>query len=160
MPLRTGSIRHAGCNALLQRAIASGTLANVTSTVALVILGWLENRRPLTPLNGPSQWIWGRSASHRRKNDLRHTLVGFVIHTGCSYLWSLVDASLQSGKPRATHDALRSLGVAALANIVDYRLTPKRFQPGFQHHLSRRSLAVVYGAFALGLYLAARLRKQ
>jgi hypothetical protein len=39
----------------------------------------------------------------------------------------------------------------AAACFTDYRLTPHRLQPGFEQHLSRTSLAAVYGAFALGL---------
>lgn len=50
--------------------------------------------------------------------------------------------------------------VSAVANIVDFRLTPQRFTPGFERHLSRRSLALVYTAFGIGLFAAAQLRTQ
>jgi hypothetical protein len=44
---------------------------------------------------------------------------------------------------------------AATASFVDYQLTPKRLEPGFDKQLSRRSLAMVYAAFAAGLAIAA-----
>jgi hypothetical protein len=43
--------------------------------------------------------------------------------------------------------------VAALACFVDYKLTPYRFRPGYETHLSTKSLGIVYGTFALGLAL-------
>jgi len=39
----------------------------------------------------------------------------------------------------------------AVACVVDVRCTPERLTPGFEHHLSRRSLGVVYALFAVGL---------
>ena len=43
--------------------------------------------------------------------------------------------------------------MAAIAAIVDYGATPKRFTPGWEFVLSKRSMAVTYGAMALGLAL-------
>mgnify|MGYP006154148737 CR=1 FL=1 len=37
------------------------------------------------------------------------------------------------------------------ANFVDYKLTPRRLQPGFEAQLSKKSLFLVYAAFAVGL---------
>jgi hypothetical protein len=35
---------------------------------------------------------------------------------------------------------------SAVACFADYRLTPRRLRPGYEVHLSKPSLAVVYGA--------------
>jgi hypothetical protein len=40
---------------------------------------------------------------------------------------------------------------------VDYRLTPRRFMPGYERRLSRRSLGAVYAAFGAGLALGGAL---
>lgn len=40
---------------------------------------------------------------------------------------------------------------SALACFVDYRLTPQRLTPGFEHRLSSRAMFAVYACFALGL---------
>jgi hypothetical protein len=60
--------------------------------------------------------------------------------------------------PSARHVVGAAAAVATLANIVDYKLTPKRLTPGFEKHLSRGSLALVYTAFGLGLVGAAQWR--
>ena len=48
---------------------------------------------------------------------------------------------------------------AAAACFVDYQLAPKRFQPGFESQLSKKSLLFVYAAFAAGL-AATRVGKK
>jgi hypothetical protein len=40
---------------------------------------------------------------------------------------------------------------SAIACAVDYTSTPKRLTPGFEHHLSKGSMGLVYACFALGL---------
>ena len=43
--------------------------------------------------------------------------------------------------------------MAAIAAIIDYGATPKRFTPGWEFVLSKQSMAVTYAAMALGLTL-------
>src|SRR5688500_515379 len=45
----------------------------------------------------------------------------------------------------------RAIGVSILAYVTDYYLVPRRFTPGFELSLSRRSCPWVYGALAAGL---------
>lgn len=47
----------------------------------------------------------------------------------------------------------RAAAVTALAAGVDYLLVPRRFTPGFEAHLPRTSIVLVYVAFAAGLVL-------
>jgi len=49
---------------------------------------------------------------------------------------------------------------SAFACFADYKLTPKRFHPGYEKHLSKPSLAVVYAGFALGLAAGAALMRR
>jgi len=44
-----------------------------------------------------------------------------------------------------------ALAMSAFAATVDYGATPKRFTPGWEFVLSRRSMAVAYVAMAFGL---------
>ena len=53
----------------------------------------------------------------------------------------------------------RAAVTAAVANVVDFQLTPKRLQPGFDQQLSRKSLLAVYAAFAIGLALVGHQRR-
>ena len=65
---------------------------------------------------------------------------------------------------RGRHRARRGLGTTAadavaataVAAVVDLAIVPRRLTPGFERRLSARSLALVYGALAVGLLLGAR----
>jgi len=52
----------------------------------------------------------------------------------------------------------KAAATAALAAVVDYRVAPKRFRPGFEVQLSKPSLVLVYAAFAAGLAIASMRR--
>ena len=47
--------------------------------------------------------------------------------------------------------AAGAVTAAAVACFVDYRLTPRRLTPGFEHRLSSKALLAVYACFAVGL---------
>ncbi|HET9864847.1 MAG TPA: hypothetical protein VFP37_15495 [Steroidobacteraceae bacterium] len=147
---------------LVRQALVSGASASLLSTAALALCGHLENRRPAGPVNGPSQWIYGRWAASVRTPSLRHTLTGFLIHHAMATGWALLherafgaDKSAQTFPGRLGRAAVTT----AVANFVDYQLTPKRLQPGFEKQLSRRSMFAVYAAFAVGLALVVRPRR-
>jgi hypothetical protein len=143
---------------LYKDALISGAVASVLSAAVLAACGQIENRRPAGPINGPSQWIHGRAAASVRKPSLRHTLTGFVIHHVTATGWALLHERL-FGRRKAQQTFPARLARAALtataANVVDFRLTPKRLQPGFDVQLTRTSLLAVYAAFAIGLALVA-----
>jgi hypothetical protein len=130
-------------------ALVSGAVASLASAAALALFGRLENGKPAGPLNGPSQWLFGRAAARRSEPSARHTLVGFLIHHLSASAWALLHEKL-FGARRGT--ALRDAAVtAAVACFVDYKLAPRRLQPGFDAHLTRPSMLLVYAAFAAGL---------
>ena len=71
-------------------------------------------------------------------------------------MWAVLYAWLHANRHPAQPmpAALASAGVAAAtACLIDYKLTPRRLTPGFEHHLSTRSMTVVYATFAIGLAL-------
>jgi hypothetical protein len=140
----------------LDRALVSGSTASVLSAIALAACGKIERGTPFGPQNGPSQWLWGERAAHRRDASLRYTAVGYGIHHLSSVGWATLHekhvARLVRGKPFAARLAAAGL-TALVANIVDFQLTPRRLRPGFEKQLSRKSLFAVYAAFALGLAL-------
>lgn len=136
-----------------KRAVVAGTSASVLSTAALAVAGMIERGAPAGPINGPSQWIFGRGAAHRRSFSLRHTLTGFLIHHITATGWALLHERVFGGgrAQRPARQLRNAMITAAIANVVDYRLTPRRLQPGFEAQLSRKSMLAVYAAFALGL---------
>jgi hypothetical protein len=136
-----------------RRAWRSGSLASLASTVALVVLALARRRPPAAPLNGPSQWVHGRSARLRTDADLRHTAVGYAIHHLSSVFWA---AWFERFRPRGAVETLAAAAVtSAVAYTVDWHVAPPRFEPGFEPHVPRGSLWLVYGAFAVGLAAAA-----
>jgi hypothetical protein len=138
----------------LRAAILSGSLAAICSAIALAGCGALEGKAPAGPLNGPSQWIYGRLAAHRRRPSFRHTLIGYAIHHVVSVGWAAVHERHVAGlfgkrSPAARFGA--AVVTAAVACLVDYQVAQGRAQPGFEKQLSRKSLFAVYAAFAVGL---------
>ena len=56
--------------------------------------------------------------------------------------------------------ALAATAASAVACFTDYPLTPRRLHPGYEMRLSTPSLALVYGAFGLGLAAGALLCRR
>jgi hypothetical protein len=142
-----------------RRALVSGSVASILSTAMLAACGRLENGSAAGPVNGPSQWIWGRSAARVRRPSLRHTLTGHAVHHFCSCGWALLHERWHGNDSRPHAVVAKAAATAALASFVDYQLTPKRLRPGFETQLSKPSLLAVYGAFALGLAITGSIKR-
>jgi hypothetical protein len=141
-----------------RRALVSGSIASLLSTAALAVCGHLENGAAAGPVNGPSQWLWGRWAARARRPSVRYTVMGYVIHHFCSCGWALLHERWVGRDPaaRSPERLAKAVATAALACVVDYRVAPRRLQPGFEKQLSKPALLAVYAAFAVGLAIAAR----
>lgn len=146
-----------------RRACVSGSIASLSSALALARGGERDLGNPLTPLNGPSQWVLGRGAPHADGATLPHTPLGFAIHHGSSIFWALFFEAARPSPPRQTLVAdcvVPAAVTAGAAAFVDLVVTPPRFRPGFERRLSAGSLVYVYAAFALGLAGARLLARQ
>lgn len=138
----------------IRNGLVSGSVASVASTISLSILGKMELDKLAAPVNGPSQWFWGRRAPFEDSFSLRHTIVGFGIHHATSIFWAIWYEKLRQSLPPAQNAPAvlaPAVATAAAAYFVDFHVVPKRLTPGFENRLSKRSLLVVYGTFALGL---------
>lgn len=143
-------------NRSLREGAIAGGWASVLSTAALLWAGRRQARATVTPVNAVSHWFWGDSALREHRTRLSHTLPGYLIHHGASVFWAAVSAAARDARgpaPRETWPEVcrRAAITSAAACYVDFRLTPRRFTPGFEHHLSRPALAAVYAAFGVGL---------
>lgn len=141
-------------NHVVRKALVSGAVASVASTIALSLLGKAELGKSAAPVNGPSQWIWGRHAPYQDRFSLRYTIVGYAIHHAASVFWAIWYEKLrQRLAPAKNVPAVLAPAVAAAAAAyaVDFHFTPQRLTPGFENRLSQRALVMVYGSFALGL---------
>lgn len=132
--------------------LLDGTLAGLLSTAVLAWRGRHDDGSAAAAINAPSHWVWGREALRQDGIDARHTLLGQAVHHGSGLLWAGVYSWMQS---RRRPSVARVIGdaavVTAMAALVDLKLTPERFTPGFERRLTNRSLWMVYGSFGVGL---------
>lgn len=152
----------AGWVRTLRFALASGTIASATSTVALALVARAEGKGALQPVNSTSHWLNGEQAASFRGADLAHTAVGYATHHAATVFWAvLFERWVGARRPVTAMPMVRdALAMSAIAAAVDYGATPKRFTPGWEFVLSKRSMAVAYGAMALGLAAGALVNRR
>lgn len=141
----------------LREGAISGSVASLASAAFLLLAGHRECRHPAAPVNAISHWIWDRPALSENATSARHTLAGYLIHHAASVWWGVWHAKAWGTRAPAKRLAPALAGgaaAAAVACFVDYRLTPERLTPGFEHRLSTAAMIGVYACFGLGLALA------
>lgn len=140
----------------LREGAISGSAASVLSTMVLAVAGRKEADSWTAPTNSTSHWIWGRPALRADAPTWRHTATGYAIHHSAAVFWGVLHARGTQGMPatyRTGPAVVAGLTAAAIACLIDYRATPQRLTPGFEHRLSTLALVLVYGAFGLGMAL-------
>ncbi len=146
----------------LRSAMLSGSLASVTSTVALAFLARAEGKAAVQPVNSTSHWLNGEQAGSFKQADLAHTAVGYATHHAATLFWAVIfERWVAPRRPVAALPMLRdALLLSAIAAAVDYGATPKRFTPGWEFVLSKRSMAAAYVAMAVGLAAGALIAQD
>jgi hypothetical protein len=140
----------------IRNGFVSGTVASIASTISLLVLGRIELDETAAPMNGPSQWIWGRYAPFENHFSFRYTVAGYAIHHAASVFWAILYERLRQHLVQGAHGKNKPVlapaaAITTVAYVVDFNLTPRRLTPGFEKRLSKRGLFIVYGTFALGL---------
>lgn len=145
-----------------QRALKDGLLAAALSGGSMAARSRSDSGSAVAAVNAPAHWVHGEESIRSEAVSARHTLTGAAIHTASAMLWAGLYEALQARRRRRTVGGalVDAAGVAALAAVVDLKLVPERLTPGFQHRMSRESLWLVYGSFALGLALGGLQRRQ
>ena len=152
----------AGWATTLRFALISGTIASAASTAALALLARAEGKGALQPVNSTSHWMNGEQAAASTRADLAHTAVGYATHHAATVFWAvLFERWVGLRRPAAVLPLARDAVVlSAIAAAVDYGATPKRFTPGWEFVLSKRSMAAAYAAMALGLAAGALVNRR
>jgi len=145
-----------------REGLVSGSLASLFSTAYLVLAG---NRRsqPAAPVNAVAHWFFGDRALQEDEPSIAYTATGYLTHHAASVFWGTLYAKAWGGRPEAKKPlpaAAGAVAAAAVANFVDYQLTPKRLTPGFEHRLGKPEMTTVYAFFALGLMAGSMLMKK
>ncbi|MBB3222314.1 hypothetical protein [Pseudoduganella umbonata] len=136
------------------KGMMPGALASLASTGALALRSKQETGSPYAGANAISHVLWGDRAFVHDEPTWKYTLTGYAIHHASSHFWASIfeqAAGKVFDKPGVASKLASAAAASAVACFVDYKLTPQRLQPGFDVRLSKRSLAMVYGAFAIGL---------
>jgi hypothetical protein len=134
--------------------LGSGTTASTLSTAVLAARAKEDAGSAYAGTNAVSHAAWGERAARQDAPSLKYTLTGYLIHQGASVFWATLYerfAADAAGRRSAGRALAAGAAVAALAFVVDYTITPPRFRPGYEKRVSRRSLAMVYVALAMGL---------
>lgn len=149
---------------VFSQGLLAGSLASLISTAVLAITGRRESGSAAAPLNAVSHWYWGDEAFHRQEADWAHTAAGYLTHHSAATFWATLYAALARDKPalRTTPGViLGAVATSAGAYLADFKLTPHRFTPGYEHRLSTEALLAVHAALAVGLAIGAMaLRDQ
>ncbi|NDP63043.1 hypothetical protein [Polaromonas sp.] len=149
---------------VISQGLLAGSLASVISTAVLAIAGRRESGSAAAPLNAVSHWYWGDEALRQNKADLAHTAAGYLTHHAAATFWATLYAALASDRPalRTTPGiVLGAAATSATAGLIDFKFTPQRFTPGYEHRLSTGALLAVHAALAIGLAAGAlALRDQ
>ena len=133
--------------------IAAGGYSSL-AVAAAVCRPKQEGEAGWRPINSISHILWGSDAAYRRPFTMRYTISGLLLNVVACGFWAWIFRLLRSRKrPSFMRSSARSLGISLLAYLTDYYLIPRRFTPGFELCLSRRSFRWIYGALAVGLVL-------
>ncbi|KRE21711.1 hypothetical protein ASE66_27950 [Bosea sp. Root483D1] len=137
----------------------SGTVAALTTSVALSILARIEGRSAIQPVNSTSHWYWGDAAGRSRRIDFPHTIVGFVTHHGASLFWACAYEMLRRHPQKRTAFG-DAVAVSALAAVVDYAVVPKRLTPGWEKVVTPRAICIAYAVMAVALAISPRSARR
>jgi len=136
--------------------IASGCLSGVTVAAAAAWRAHAEGQSGWKAINGISHILWGPQAAVQRRFTAKFTGSGLVLNAVACGFWGWLYGVIDQFTPAPhsySQSAGRGIAVAALAYVTDYYVIPRRFTPGFELSLSRRSFPWLYGALAVGLIL-------
>lgn len=139
-----------------KRVWIGGVASSLAVAVMAAVRGRVEGRPLCTPLNAISHILWGRGAAQQTNWTLRYTGLGLVLNGVACVFWA---GFFQAWRrtlltPNSSHmSAFAGIGTSAVAYITDYYVVPRRFTPGFELCLSRRSFPWLYAALAVGLFV-------
>lgn len=134
--------------------ITAGGVSSLAVTAAAVWRAKQEGETGWRPINSVSHILWGSGAAEQRQFTMRYTVSGLLLNVIACAFWAWVfRLSRRRKRPSFIRSAGRGLGISLLAYVTDYYLIPRRFTPGFELCLSRRSFPWIYGGLAAGLIL-------
>jgi len=146
----------------VRECFVTGMVGGFVSLIAAAIGGRTEGGRgqALRPVHAVSHIAWNDAPESHRGNEPHNALLGTALHQGACVFWAVFFEALFGRRAKRSTAAALVGGatISTAAYVTDYHIVSKRFTPGFEAHLSPRSLFGIYFALAIGLAAAARLR--
>ena len=147
-------------NRFIRNCLVSGLAGGLLSHVVTALRGHSEQGRANLPMQDVSHIAWGNDPKSDTGRKPHNVAIGAALHHGASIFWAVFFEALFGRRAERSTAAALTGGatVAAAAYVTDYHIVSDRFKPGFEAHLSNRSLFLVYASLAIGLAAGARLR--
>ncbi|HEX5056440.1 MAG TPA: hypothetical protein VFX02_08070 [Gammaproteobacteria bacterium] len=135
----------------ITRALVSGTTAAAMASIVAAIAGRRNAGSYAAPINATSHIVWGDEAGRQDSPSFKYTATGALLNYGGSIFWASLYEGLVGKYPAPGKALARSALITTAAYITDYRIVSRRFTPGFERRLRGKFLALIYGAFGVGL---------
>jgi len=143
-------------------ALAAGSAAAVTTTLAIAACGRSEDVSAWAPLNAISHIAWGDEAAAQVAPSWKYSATGIGLNACAMLSWGAVYSVLAGGRKHrsVTRALVAGAATAATAYVVDYHVVPRRLTPGFEKRLSRPAMVSIFASLAIGLVLGSYMRSQ
>lgn len=140
--------------------LISGAAGGLASHIAAATASRAERGRSDLAMHAVSHIAWNDDPESHTGRHAHNWAIGAGLHHGASVFWAtFFEAFFGKRAERSTSAALvGGATITAAAYVTDYHVVSDRFKPGFEAHLSDRSLLLIYAALAVGLAAGARLR--
>jgi hypothetical protein len=148
-------------NESIEDALITGAIACAATALTAALCGARQSGSAAGPINATSHVVYGREAETVTNVDVKHTVLGFAINAGASVFWALLYEKLfgaTADRGRVAQAFFGGKAIADLAYLTDYHLVPKRLTPGWEAHVSERSLLLIFNVLAISLPLRGLLR--
>lgn len=144
---------------MVKRLWLGGLTSSVAVALTAALRSQIEGRPTWRPINAISHIVWGWHAAKRKECTIRYTGTGLIVNLAACVFWAGCYQGWRRIMPQRFFPAAAAIGAgtSAIAYITDYHVVPRRFTPGFELSLSRRSFPWIYAALAAGLFLSERL---
>jgi hypothetical protein len=140
--------------------LISGAAGGLLSHLAAAAASRSERGRSALAMHAVSHIAYDDDPESHDGHRARDWWAGSALHHGASVFWAtFFEAFFGKDAERSTASALvGGATIASAAYLTDYHVVSERFKPGFEAHISDRSLFLIYAALAVGLAAGARLR--
>jgi hypothetical protein len=138
---------------LLLRSAKTAAIATITITAAIMLVSKRETGSQWAAINDICHMADGDEKDQPVEFAPRETPLGLGLNASAIATWALGYEYFLGGVPLPSSAFWAALATTGIW-IVDYRIVPKRYTPGFEKHLSPAAIAAVYATLAATLALS------